>query len=62
MRHSFFTMIVAVLALTTLSACDKPRIESPDSESYGKTITPDWHVPDEHQDKPEEFKPLDENN
>ena len=61
MRHSFFTMIVAVLALT-LSACDKPRIESPDSESYGKTITPDWRVPEKHQDKSEEFKPLDENN
>ncbi len=61
MKFSSLITIVAALALT-LPACSRPTVESPDSDSYGKTITPDWHVPEEDQDKTEEFKPLDENN
>ena len=61
MKFSSLITIVAALALT-LPACSRPTVESPDSDTYGKTITPDWHVPEADQDKPEEFKPLDENN
>jgi hypothetical protein len=40
MKFSSLITIVAALALTS-PACSRPTAESPDSDSYGKTITPD---------------------
>ena len=55
MKLSLLVLIVTTLAL---SACGKPTApESPDPETYGQTITPDHHVPEEDQEK-SEFKPL----
>ncbi len=47
MRQTLFTTALVVL---TLSACGKPTTPtSPDPSTYGKVITPDHHVPKEHQ-------------
>jgi len=57
MRYLFVAIIVMTLSL---ASCGKPTApESPDPEAYGKTITPDWHVPEKDQEK-SEFKPLEE--
>ena len=43
-------IIIAALFALTLAACGKPTApESPDADSYGKTIQPDHNVPEEHQ-------------
>jgi len=56
MNLSLLAIIVMALSL---SACGKPTApESPDSETYGQTITPDHHIPEKDQEK-SEFKPLD---
>lgn len=48
------TFFAAALVALTLSACGKPTApSSPDPSTYGKVITPDHHVPKEHQDKDE---------
>jgi hypothetical protein len=41
--------IIMVFALT-LTACSKPTVDSPDTESYGKTIKPDHNVPEGDRD------------
>ena len=48
------TILAAALVALTLSGCGKPTApDSPDPSSYGKVITPDHHVPKEHQDSNE---------
>ena len=42
--------IIMVFALT-LTACSKPTVDSPDTESYGKTIKPDHNVPEADRDQ-----------
>ncbi|WP_394808703.1 hypothetical protein [Nitrosomonas sp.] len=40
-------LVTIIMALTlTLTACSKPSVDSPDTESYGKTIKPDHNVPE----------------
>lgn len=48
------TIFTAALLALTLSACGKPTApDPPDPSTYGKVITPDHHVPKEHQDSNE---------
>lgn len=48
-----FPFLAAIVVALTLTACGgKPTANmTPNESSYGQTITPDHHVPEEHQDK-----------
>jgi hypothetical protein len=49
-----YTLLGAALLALALSGCGKPTApDSPDPSTYGKVITPDHHVPKEHQDSDE---------
>jgi hypothetical protein len=49
-----YTLLSAALLALTLIGCGKPTTpDSPDPSTYGKAITPDHHVPKEHQDSDE---------
>lgn len=43
--------LTAAITLLSLGGCKPSTPPSPDPSSYGKVITPDHHVPKEHQDK-----------
>ncbi|WP_004180608.1 hypothetical protein [Nitrosospira lacus] len=49
-----FASLTVILVAFTLAACGKPTApDSPDPSAYGKVITPDHHVPKEHQNTDE---------
>ncbi len=41
--------LVTIIMVFALTGCSKPTVDSPDTESYGKTIKPDHKVPEEHR-------------
>ena len=43
--------LAVTLVLFAAAGCKPSTPDSPDPASYGKVITPDHHVPVEHQDK-----------
>lgn len=46
-KMKLLALVTIIMALTlTLTACSKPSVDSPDTESYGKTIKPDHNVPE----------------
>lgn len=45
--------LAATLVLFATAGCKPSTPDSPDPASYGKVITPDHHVPVEHQDTQE---------
>lgn len=45
--------LAATLVLFATAGCKPSTPDSPDPASYGKVITPDHHVPAEHQDTQE---------
>ena len=55
-----FPLLAIIVMTLSLFACGKPTApETPDPSTYGKTITPDHHIPEKDQEK-SEFKPLGE--
>lgn len=46
-KMKLLALVTIIMALTlTLTACSKPSVDSPDTESYGETIKPDHNVPE----------------
>ncbi|MCB1934785.1 MAG: hypothetical protein KDF59_02465 [Nitrosomonas sp.] len=45
----FSAFLIVILSTFALMACSPSAPDSPDPDSYGTTIKPDHHIPEEHR-------------